>query len=86
MTVNRYSDVKNALKSINIEPISRTYSLTYQDLVKFPAQFDIDNEEKIWFLKKTAIFAAGHLKGPAILATLTVFYFLFSGVMLEENK
>ena len=47
-------------------------SLTCPYPVKFPAQFDIDNEESLGDLIKTAIFAAGYLKRPTILATLTV--------------
>ena len=43
-------------------------------MANFPAKFTIDNEEKIRGFEKTAIFAAGHLKRPAILATLSVYY------------
>ena len=66
---------KTALKSIDIDWISGHFcGLIHQYLAKLTAQFNIDNEEKIWCFEKTAIFAAGHLKRPAVLATLTVFF------------
>ena len=37
-------------------------------------------------LKKTAIFAAGHLKRSAILATLTVFAIFFSDLRKKKLK
>ena len=69
--------------SKNIDLIS-----DHQYLAKLPAQFNIVNEEKIWWFEKTAIFAAGHLKPPAILATLTVLtkctYFSESSEEIQE--
>ena len=68
---------KTTLKSIDIDLISGHFcGLIHQYLAKFSAQFNIDNEEKIWWFEKTAIFVDGHLKRPAILATLTVFFML----------
>ena len=64
---------KKTLKSIDIKLFSGHFcGLTHQYLAKLTAQFNIDNEEKIRWFKKLAIFAAGHLKQPAVLATLTV--------------
>ena len=72
LTVNCYSDIQKDAQIIDNEFIFRTFlHLTRQYSVKFPAQFNIDNEEKILCFEKTTIFAAGHLKQPAILATLT---------------
>ena len=40
---------KNALKSIDIDLIFRPFSgLLHQYLAKYPAQSNLDNEEKIW--------------------------------------
>ena len=63
LRVNCCSDVQKCPQSIDIYWFPGHFCrLTRQYPVKYPAQFTIDIEEKIWWFEKTAIFAAGHFK------------------------
>ena len=59
-------------KAIDIELISRAFLQPFLIPGQISAKFNIDNEEKIWWFDKMAIFGAGHLKRPAFWTTLTV--------------
>ena len=63
------------LKALTLNQIFGHFlGLLSQNPVKIPAQINVDNEKKICWFEKTAIFAEGHLKPQAISAILTVHF------------